>query len=123
MQDFFQNSTPPPDIDKPFPARYNGCIRIMRTAPAKEVDGAVSELYWIALSYHLPSDSSRSRVYLWRKLRELGAENLHPGIAILPHTPDNLRRMRQLLQKIREMEGDGTLAELHGPHSFRMHSI
>lgn len=112
MQDFFQKPFRSPDIDKPFPARYNGCIRIVGTAPAKEVDGAVSELYWIALSYHLPSDSSRSRVYLWRKLRELGAENLHPGIAILPHTPDNLRRMRQLLQKIREMEGDGTLAEL-----------
>ena len=58
----------------------------------------MGELYWIALSYHLPSDSSKSRVYLWRKLREVGAENL--------------RRMRQLLQKIREMDGEGTLAEM-----------
>ena len=57
----------------------------------------MGELYWIALSYHLPSDSSKSRVYLWRKLRELGAENLRPGIAVLPRTPENLRRMRQLL--------------------------
>lgn len=47
----------------------------------------MGELYWIALSYHLPSDSSKSRVYLWRKLRELGAENLRPGIAVLPRTP------------------------------------
>ena len=70
----------------------------------------MGELYWIALSYHLPSDSSKSRVYLWRKLRELGAENLRPGIAVLPRTPENLRRMRQLLQKIREMvkERDNT---------------
>lgn len=72
----------------------------------------MSELYWVALSYHLPSESSKSRVYLWRKLRELGAENLRPGIAILPRTPENLRRMRQLLQKIREMGGEGTLTEL-----------
>ena len=72
----------------------------------------MGELYWIALSYHLPSDSSKSRVYLWRKLRELGAENLRPGIAVLPRTPENLRRMRQLLQKIREMGGEGTLAEM-----------
>ena len=72
----------------------------------------MGELYWIALSYHLPNDSSKSRVYLWRKLRELGAENLRPGIAVLPRTPENLRRMRQLLQKIREMDGEGTLAEM-----------
>ena len=69
----------------------------------------MGELYWIALSYHLPSDSSKSRVYLWRKLRELGAENLRPGIAVLPRTPENLRRMRQLLQKIREMVDTNTI--------------
>ena len=42
----------------------------------------MGELYWIALSYHLPSDSSKSRVYLWRKLRELGAENLRAKIGV-----------------------------------------
>ena len=89
-----------------------GTVRSPAAAGRKEAEERMSELYWVALSYHLPSDSSKSRVYVWRKLREAGAENLRPGIAILPRTPENTRKFRGLLQKIREFGGSGTLTEL-----------
>lgn len=38
------------------------------------------------VSYRAPSEPSRTRVYLWRKLKELGAVYLQQGVAVLPLT-------------------------------------
>lgn len=67
---------------------------------------------WVALSYNIPSDESKNRVYVWRKLRDMGAESFRPGVAILPQSEENLRRFRQLLRRIEGMGGSGALVEL-----------
>lgn len=38
----------------------------------------------MTVSYRAPSEPSRTRVYLWRKLKELGAVYLQQGVAVLP---------------------------------------
>ena len=41
---------------------------------------------WLAVTYKVPTEPSRTRVYLWRKLKELGAVYLQQGTAVLPMT-------------------------------------
>ena len=67
---------------------------------------------WLAISYNVPVDPSRARVYVWRKLKELGAEYLRQGVAVLPNTAVNLQNMRTLAQKLRLMEGEASIVEL-----------
>lgn len=67
---------------------------------------------WITINYHLPVTPSGSRVYVWRKLKELGAAYLRQGVAVLPYSTDNLRRVQPLAVKIRSMGGQCTLTEM-----------
>lgn len=67
---------------------------------------------WLALSYSLPINPSKSRVYTWRKLKEYGAEYLRQGIAVLPNTALSLQQFTLLTQKIRQMDGEATLVEM-----------
>lgn len=67
---------------------------------------------WLAMSYNVPVEPSRVRVYVWRKLKELGAEYLRQGIAVMPNTAANLQQMRILAQKLRQMGGDASIVEM-----------
>ncbi len=77
-----------------------------------EVCPMTSSIGWLAMSYNVPITPSKNRVYVWRKLKEMGAEYFKHGVAILPHTKQNLQKIRALSCKIREMEGDATIVEL-----------
>ena len=68
---------------------------------------------WLALGYSVPASPSKSRVYVWRKLKELGAQYFKPTVAILPNTPQNLRRFSLLSEKIKEIEGEAWVVELN----------
>lgn len=72
----------------------------------------MEDFHWITINYHLPMTPSGSRVYAWRKLKELGAAYLRQGVAVLPHSADNLRRLQPLATKIRSMGGQCTLTEM-----------
>ncbi len=67
---------------------------------------------YAALGYSLPANPSRPRVYVWRRLRALGAENLRPGLAVLPDNPDSRRLLSELSQQVREMGGEASLYTL-----------
>lgn len=68
---------------------------------------------WLTMSYTLPINPTAKRVYVWRKLREMGAESLRQGVAVLPVSKENLLRLRELAGHIREMEGGrAVVAEL-----------
>lgn len=67
---------------------------------------------WLALGYQVPAKPSRSRVYVWRKLKEYGAVYFRPGVALLPKNKRSLRYFTTLAQEIEEMGGESTLAEL-----------
>lgn len=70
------------------------------------------QLTWLAISYSVPVTPSKSRVYVWRKLREMGAGCFRPGQAVLPHNAQNLAAFRQLQKKIFELGGEAVLTEV-----------
>lgn len=57
------------------------------------------------LVYKLPSEPSRYRASVWRKLRAAGAVYLQNGVAALPEDPGGERTMRGVMQEIREVGG------------------
>lgn len=67
---------------------------------------------WLALSYNVPINPSKARVYVWRKLKEIGAEYFRQGVAVLPSTSQGAQQFHTLAQKIRQMGGEAALVEL-----------
>jgi len=61
---------------------------------------------WLLLYYKLPSKPSALRVYVWRKLKRLGAILLHDAVWVLPDTPRTVEHFRWLAAEIQEMKGD-----------------
>ena len=68
---------------------------------------------WLALSYTVPTTPSKVRVYVWRRLRSIGAQQIRNGLAILPNTAECFENFQQLAQKIRELSGEATLIEMN----------
>lgn len=66
---------------------------------------------WLTMSYSLPPSPSANRVYVWRKLKELGAYS-RQGAALLPQSKTNQQRLQQLATRVRSMDGEATVAEL-----------
>lgn len=69
-------------------------------------------IVWLAITYNLPATPSRNRVYVWRKLKEMGAEYFRQGMSILPNTSENFERFSKLAQKVLTMGGESTLVEM-----------
>ena len=67
---------------------------------------------WLALSYNVPINPSKARVYVWRKLKEFGAEYFKQGVAILPISAQSMQQFATLAQKIRQMGGEASIVEL-----------
>ena len=61
---------------------------------------------WILLSYKLPPNPTALRVYVWRKLKRLGALLLHDAIWILPDTPRTSEQFQWLAAEIQERKGN-----------------
>ena len=61
---------------------------------------------WLAITYKAPGEPSRTRVYLWRKLKELGAVYLQQGAAILPMTDGLLAIVQALKAEVAASGGD-----------------
>ncbi|MEG1849621.1 MAG: hypothetical protein RR197_03600 [Oscillospiraceae bacterium] len=68
---------------------------------------------WIALGYSVPANPSRGRVYVWRRLRALGAQWFRPGMAVLPNSRENLEQFELLSRKITEFSGEAVLLEVN----------
>lgn len=67
---------------------------------------------WIGLGYSVPAEPSKNRVYVWRKLKELGACYFKQGVAILPANTQSMAKFSTLAAKIRDMGGDATLVHM-----------
>jgi hypothetical protein len=68
---------------------------------------------WFVLVYKLPSEPSRYRASVWRKLRAAGTVYIQNGVAALPADPGSERVMRGVVQEVREYEGTAYL--MRGP--------
>ena len=66
---------------------------------------------WLLLHYKLPSEPSARRVYIWRKLKRLGALLLHDVVWILPNTPRTREQFQWLAGEIAELGGQAILWE------------
>ena len=60
---------------------------------------------WLLLHYKLPSKPSALRVYIWRKLKRLGATLLNDAIWVLPDTVRTAEQYQWLTAEIQEMGG------------------
>lgn len=61
---------------------------------------------WLLLHYKLPNKPSALRVYIWRKLKRLGAILLHETVWILPDLPRTAEQIQWLTAEIQEMGGE-----------------
>ena len=69
---------------------------------------------WLLLIYKVPNEPSARRVYVWRKLKGMGAILLQDSAWVLPATSRTREKMQWLATEIRDMEGGvATLWEAH----------
>jgi Protein ChrB, N-terminal len=61
---------------------------------------------WLLLHYKLPNKPSALRVYIWRKLKRLGAILLHEAVWVLPDLPRTAEQIQWLAAEIEEMGGN-----------------
>ncbi|MHB8106849.1 MAG: Chromate resistance protein ChrB [Candidatus Cryosericum sp.] len=61
---------------------------------------------WLTITYKAPTEPSRTRVYLWRKLKELGAVYVQQGAAVLPMTDTLLAQVLVLKAEVVSSGGE-----------------
>ena len=61
---------------------------------------------WLLLHYKLPTQPSALRVYIWRKMKRLGAVLLHDAVWALPDLPRTAEQVQWLTAEILEMGGE-----------------
>lgn len=66
---------------------------------------------WLHLVYKIPRNPSKIRVYVWRKLKKLGAILLHESVWCLPANPKTKEHFQWLAVEIQELGGEATLWE------------
>jgi hypothetical protein len=66
---------------------------------------------WVLFLYKVPPEPSARRVYVWRKLKRLGALLLHDAVWVLPATPATVEHLQWLATEIEEMEGSAMVWE------------
>jgi hypothetical protein len=64
---------------------------------------------WLVLIYHVPSEPSRLRAAVWRRIKSLGAIYLQSSAAALPASVQAERALRRLRSEITDMSGTAVL--------------
>ncbi len=64
---------------------------------------------WLLLLYSVPNEPSARRVYVWRKLKGLGALLVHDSAWVLPATPHTREKLQWLATEIKDMEGGAAM--------------
>ena len=66
---------------------------------------------WMLLVYKVPNQPTSGRVFVWRKIKKLGAILLHDSVWVLPATRRTREQLRWLANEIVELNGQATLWE------------
>ena len=66
---------------------------------------------WVVLVYKIPREPAAGRVYVWRKLKRLGALLLHDAVWLLPDTPWTREQFQWLSVEIRDLGGEALMWE------------
>ncbi len=64
---------------------------------------------WLMLIHKIPREPTAGRVYVWRKLKQLGAVLLQDSIWVLPATSATQEQLQWLAAEIVELGGEATL--------------
>lgn len=64
---------------------------------------------WLQLTYKVPSEPSQKRVWVWRRLQNLGAYALQNSVYLLPYSEEVEKLFRQLAHDIHEMGGEASI--------------
>ena len=80
-----------------------------RPAPDAAADPPARPGGWLLLIYRIPSEPTRLRAAVWRRLKGLGAIYLQNSAAALPTGPAAERALRRLRREIVEMGGTAVL--------------
>src|SRR6478736_9255996 len=65
--------------------------------------------HWIVFTYRVPRAPTANRVYVWRKLKQLGAIALQDAAWVLPATPKAQEHFQWLAAEIAELGGEARL--------------
>jgi hypothetical protein len=76
---------------------------------AESGNASTSAEAWLLLVYRIPSDPTRLRAAVWRRLKSLGAVYLQNSAAALPASDSAERALRRLRREILEMDGSAML--------------
>jgi hypothetical protein len=74
----------------------------------------VATIDWVLLSYRLPSEPSRLRLAVWRRLKRLGAVLRHDALWLLPADAESREAFDWLAQEIDELGGTALVFEARG---------
>ena len=66
---------------------------------------------WLLLVYRIPREPTAGRVFVWRKLKALGAIALQDAAWVLPQTPRTLEQFQWLAAEITELHGEAMVWE------------
>ncbi len=66
---------------------------------------------WVLLHYKIPREPSAPRVYVWRKLKRLGALLMQDAVWVLPATPRTQEEFQWLAVEIGEQGGEASVWE------------
>lgn len=66
-------------------------------------------MLWILFHYNVPNKPSKLRVYVWRKLKAIRAEQLTEGLYALPLTAKTQEQLEWLCAEVAEMHGTAVL--------------
>ena len=69
---------------------------------------------WLQLTYKVPSEPSQKRVWVWRRLQNLGAFALQNSVYLLPYSEEVEKHFRQLAHEIHEMGGEASIFSVTG---------
>jgi hypothetical protein len=64
---------------------------------------------WLLMVHRVPRQPTASRVYVWRKLKQIGALALQDAVWVLPATPRTQEQVQWLAAEIVELGGEATL--------------
>jgi len=63
---------------------------------------------WLLMTYRIPREPSAARVYVWRKMKQLGAVAVQDAIWVLPATARTQEQFQWLATEITELGGEAT---------------
>ena len=63
---------------------------------------------WLLFHYKIPPEPSAPRVYIWRKLKKIGAILVQDAVWILPNNPRTREQFQWLTVEITDLKGEAT---------------